>query len=62
MQHLLEAETRVREAVRKLASETKTDARQQADMIAGDVAAQVYHYLLAVAHYELCVTRARHSV
>ncbi len=60
MQNIVEAETRVRQLVRKLAHEPLPDARQRAEIIAGDVAAQVYHYLTAVAHAELAIRQAQY--
>lgn len=55
MQNIIEAETRVRQLVRKL---DPAKDRRQAELIAGDVAAQVYHYLIAVAHAELAIRHA----
>lgn len=54
MQNLLEAEKRVRDAIRARSDLTQDDAQR----IAGDVAAQVYHYLVAVAQYERAVLEA----
>ena len=62
MQPLINAESKVRSAIRARADEMmRADAKEQVDMIAGDVAAQVYHYLLAVAHSELAVIRAKRT-
>lgn len=59
MQNLVGVEKRVKDAIRARASEMMgRDGQQQADIIAGDVAAQVYHYLVAVAHSELAMIRA----
>ena len=59
MQNLVGVEKRVKDAIRARASEMMgRDGKQQADIIAGDVAAQVYHYLVAVAHSELAMIRA----
>ena len=59
MQNLVGVEKRVTDARRARASEMMgRDGQQQADIIAGDVAAQVYHYLVAVAHSELAMIRA----
>lgn len=58
MQNLVEAEGRVRKMVRKMLEDGAHDERRQADLIAGDVAAQCYHYLIAVAHAELAIRQA----
>lgn len=58
MQNLIEAESRVRKLVRKMLDDGCHDERKQAELIAGDVAAQVYHYLIAVAHTELAIQQA----
>lgn len=58
MQNLIEAEGRVRKMVRKMLEEGVHDERKQAELIAGDVAAQCYHYLIAVAHAELAIRHA----
>lgn len=55
MQNIIEAEFRVRQLVRQL---DPAKDRRQAELIAGDVAAQVYHYLIAVAHAELAIRHA----
>lgn len=59
MQNIVEAETKVRQMVRKLVDHKDPDSRKQAELIAGDVAAQVYHYLTAVAHAELAIRSAQ---
>lgn len=53
MQNLNDVENRVREAVRNMEIHPAEDPTQAAEVIAGDVAAQVYHYLIAVAHHEV---------
>lgn len=59
MHQLINAEQRVRAAIRARADEMMSqDGKKHADQIAGDVAAQVYHYLVAVAHSELAMLRA----
>lgn len=58
MRHLVEAETTVRKMVRQMCEEGVHDERKQAELIAGDVAAQCYHYLMAVAHAELAIKTA----
>lgn len=58
MQNLVEAEGRVRKLVRQMVEEGLHDEKRQAELIAGDVAAQVYHYLIAVAHAELAIRHA----
>ena len=58
MQNLVEAEGRVRRLVRAMIEEGVHDERKQAELIAGDVAAQCYHYLIAVAHAELAIQNA----
>lgn len=58
MQNLIEAEGRVRKMVRTMLQEGAHDERKQAELIAGDVAAQCYHYLIAVAHAELAIRQA----
>lgn len=59
MQNLIEAEGRVRRLVRQMVEEGLHDERRQAELIAGDVAAQCYHYLIAVAHAELAIQHAK---
>lgn len=61
MQNLVEAEGRVRKMVRKMLEDGVHDERKQADLIAGDVAAQCYHYLIAVAHAELAIQQAANA-
>lgn len=59
MANLINAERRLRESIRAVCDGLeREDAKRQADQLAGDVAAQVYHYLVAVAHSELAVLRA----
>ena len=58
MRNLVEAEGRVRKLVRDMLQDPHQDPRKQAEMIAGDVAAQCYHYLIAVAHAEVAIQRA----
>lgn len=60
MQQVINAEKTVRDLIRaRTKGLTGQEARREAEIIAGDVAAQVYHYLTAVAHAELCVQRAK---
>jgi hypothetical protein len=59
MQNLIGVEKRVRDTIRARADELMgSDGKELAQRIAGDVAAQVYHYLVAVAQYELAVITA----
>lgn len=58
MQNLIEAESRVKKMVRKMMDEGAHDEKRQAELIAGDMAAQCYHYLIAVAHAELAIRQA----
>ena len=60
MQNLIEAEARVRQLVRRMMQDPPPDYKTQADAIAGDIAAQCYHYLTAVAHAELAIQKASH--
>lgn len=59
MQNLIEAELTVRKLVRQVIASPAADKRKQAELIAGDVAAQCYHYLTAVAHAELAIATAK---
>ncbi|MEY4720036.1 MAG: hypothetical protein RL563_2654 [Pseudomonadota bacterium] len=56
MRELLEAEKRVRELVM---AQALTGDSKDAEMIAAEVAAGVYKYLLAVALSELAIQRAK---
>lgn len=58
MRNLIEAEGRVRKLVREMMQDPHYDPKKQAELIAGDVAAQCYHYLIAVAHSELAIQKA----
>lgn len=60
MSNPMTAEKHVRESIRATCQGlNREDAKQQADLIAGDMAAQIYHYLIAVAHSELAMLGAK---
>lgn len=58
MQNLIDAEARLRRMIRQMLLDPDADHKKQADLIAGDVAAQVYHYFRAVAHAEIAIKHA----
>lgn len=58
MRNLIDAENRVRKMVREMLEDPHHDHKKQAELIAGDIAAQCYHYLIAVAHSELAIRKA----
>lgn len=60
MTELLEAEERVRKLVRSMLMCDIWNREAEAEIIAGEVAVDCYHYLIAVAHSELAIRKASH--